>query len=54
MNTFITKCPFCGSTGKTGEMLPLEIMELNNLKMQCGMCDEMIPITKETFIPYNE
>ena len=43
------KCPYCGFECETGEMLPLEIMELNNMVIDCGNCGKEIKITKETF-----
>jgi len=49
MNRFIMKCPYCGFECETGEMLPLEIMELNNMTIDCGNCGNEIKITKETF-----
>ena len=49
MNRFIMKCPYCGFECETGEMLPLEIMELNNMVIDCGNCGKEIKITKETF-----
>ena len=49
MNRFVMKCPYCGFECETGEMLPLEIMELNNMTIDCGNCGKEMRITKETF-----
>ena len=54
MNRFIMKCPYCGFVSETGEMLPLKIMELNNMTIDCGKCGKEIKITKETFTPCNQ
>ena len=51
MNTFIMKCPVCGYECETGEMLPLQIMELNDMTIDCGNCGKEMKITKETFTP---
>ena len=47
MNCFSIKCPYCGFEFITGELLPLHIMELNHLSIECGKCGEdIIPSSK--------
>ena len=54
MNRYIMKCPHCGYECETGEMLPLEIMELNDMLIDCGNCGKEMKITKETFTPCSQ
>lgn len=55
MSKCIIKCPYCGFESKTGEMpLPLEIMLLNNMTIDCGNCGREIKFTEKTLFPNNE
>ena len=47
MNCFSIKCPHCGFEFITGGSIPLHIMELNHLSIECGKCGEdIIPSSK--------
>ena len=52
MYKYIETCPHCGYQANSQMPLPLEIMVLNNMSVDCGKCGKEFQITKETFSPY--
>ena len=52
MFEYIATCPHCGKTVIAHMPFPLNIMELNKMKMDCPICAKEYEITRETFNPY--
>lgn len=54
MYKYLETCPHCGFQANSQMPLPLEIMELNSMSVDCGKCGKEYQITKETFSLCNQ